>query len=77
MDYSNIGGMSVAAFDMIKQSVNDNVVVTAAWTEGVAAELYAACDDQTDRGEYVEYIGSDGEGNDWRVNLRRESVDQD
>ena len=56
-----------------------DLIVTADWTPGRAADLLADCDDTVDTGAVVEYWGTDDCEDDsamtWRVHLLRADPD--
>lgn len=54
---------------LIARSVSHTEIVTAPWSEGLAADMSVECDDSVEASEtVVEYWGT-ADGSEWRVHL--------
>lgn len=59
------------AFHAIDESLTSDSIVMLEWTEVAERDLDAECDGTADRGHVIEFWGSDRDGDQWRVHLKR------
>lgn len=59
------------ADDLIAQSIANDEIAHAEWTDDLADELATRSDDWTTNGDVLEFWGGDDDGNDWRVHLAK------
>lgn len=60
--------------DAIDRSISHDEIVHLDYSDVVAADLLAECDDSVENGDVVEYWG-ERDGQPWRVHLTRRSVE--
>jgi hypothetical protein len=63
--------MSNVAEQAIQRSISHTEIVTIDYDAAVAADLAVECDDSVEANEVTEYWGTDADGNEWRVHMRR------
>jgi len=54
---------------LILRSVMTDSSVTVPYSDDLAAELLAVCEQRNDGNDVVEYCGTDDDGYEWRVHL--------
>lgn len=66
--------MSHTAECAIARSISHTEIVTIDYDADAETDLLAACEDSVDAGEVTEYWGTDDEGREWRVHVRRDGA---
>jgi hypothetical protein len=70
--------VSAIAERAIARSVSHTEIVTIAYDADAAAALQAACEDSVGvPDERTEYWGTTDDGDEWRVHMRAETLDED